>query len=106
MKVHSFFETVSEEVRCDHLCQFIHTTGKEATSTASCAVCASQFFCHDLSNVKLTDLRTKDKLSPAKPHPAHILTDGMLLHHSLSTFHVSADGSKSLNMCMSCASDL
>src|SRR6201996_2120565 len=106
MEVHSFFETVSEEVRCDRLCRFIHATGKEATSTASCAVCAGQFFCHDLSNVKLTDLRSKDKLSPAKPHPAHILTDGMLLHRSPSTFHVSADGSETLNVCTSCASDL
>lgn len=102
----SFFETVSEEVRRDCLCQFILATGKDATSTASCAVCAGQFFSRELTDVKLADLRSKDKLSPAKAHPAHILTDGMLLHRSPSAFHVSADGSKYVNVCTSCASDL
>jgi hypothetical protein len=106
MKDYTFFETVSEEVRRDRLIRFIQATGKEATSTASCAVCAGQFFCHELTDVKLTDLQSKDKLSPTKPHPAHILTEGMLLHRSPSAFRVSANGCEYVNMCTSCASDL
>ena len=102
----SFFETVSEEVRRDRISQFIQATGRDATSFATCTVCVGQFFCNELTEVKLSDLRDKDKLTPTKPHPAHVLTEGMLLHRSLSTFRVSTDGTEYVNVCTTCTSDL
>lgn len=101
-----FFETVSDKIRRDCICDFIQATGREATSSATCTVCAGQFFCKELTEVKLSDLRDKKKLSPSKPHPAHVLTEGMLLHRSVSTFRTSSDGTEYVNVCTSCTSDL
>jgi hypothetical protein len=51
-----FFKTISDEVRCGCLSWFIQSTGQDATSIATCAVCTGQFFCQELTEVKLADL--------------------------------------------------
>lgn len=102
----SFMETVSEECRQDHICKFIDATGSTATATSTCAVCAGSFFKLEIEEVSVTDLQEKQLLLPAKPHPAQVLTEGMLLHSTPSSIHTSVDGSLMANVCTSCSSDL
>ena len=102
----SFFETVSEEVRRNCISNFIDATGREATSSACCAVCAGQFFSKEISRVEVDNLRSKNVLSPTTPHPAHILTDGMLLHRTPSAMHTSSTGVRYANVCVSCVKHL
>jgi hypothetical protein len=101
-----FLETVSEECQCDHICQFIDTTRNKATSMSTCAVCTCSFFDLEIDKVKVTDLQEKNILAPSKSHPAHKLTNGMLLHSTLSSMHFSHDGSLMANICILCSSNL
>ena len=102
----NFLETVSEDVRRNCISNFIDATGREATSTACCAVCAGQYFCKEISEVKVSDLQAKNLLSPTTPHHAHILTDGMLLHRTPSSMHTSTSGVDYANVCVICAKSL
>ena len=102
----TFMETVSEECRQDRICRFIDATGNNATATTTCAVCAGTFFNLEIEEVSVSDLRDKQKLQPAKPHPAQVLTEGMLLHSTPSSIHSDPNGSLIANVCTSCASDL
>ena len=52
------------------------------------------------------DLKTKNALAPSKPHPAQKLTDGMLLHMTLSSHCCDANGVIFVNLCNSCMLDL
>jgi hypothetical protein len=72
-------ETVSEDCRRNRICSFIDATGNNAMATSTCAVCAGTFFALEIDVVKVSDLHEKNKVFPSKPHPAHQLTDGMLL---------------------------
>ena len=84
----TFFKTMSEDCWWECLSNFIDATGTKALTTASCAICAGMFFIADIQKMLLLELQKKKILSPAKPHPAHVLADGMLLHdgdHRFST---------------------
>ena len=52
------------------------------------------------------DLQQKNKLAPAKPHPAQVLTQGMLLHHGPDSFTTQSGADSHANICSSCASSL
>ena len=101
-----FFETVMEEVRRDCISNFIDATGRKATSTACCAMCAGQFFSNKITQVKVDDLRAKNVLSPTTPHCAHVLTNGMLLHRTPSSMYTTSDGLQHANICISCVKHL
>jgi len=75
-----FFFTIPEECRRDRLTKFINATGRAATVTSSCAVCAGNFFTKDITQVDVSFLWQKKKLIPSSIHPAHILTNGMLCY--------------------------
>jgi hypothetical protein len=62
-----FLETVSEDCQHEHISRFIDATGNEATATAMCAVCAGTFFKQEIYEVKVSDLRLKNKLIPSIP---------------------------------------
>lgn len=102
----NFLETVSEEVRQKCISNFIDATSRVAMLTTCCAVCAGQFFSKDISKVKVNDLQAKNILSPTTPHPAHILTDGMLLHHTASSMHTLSTGVAYANVCTTCVKSL
>ena len=101
-----FFETVSEECRCDCISKFIDATGNKAIAMGTCAVCAGSFFLQEIFEVKVSDLRLKNKLTPSNPHPAQELTDGMLLHRSPESLHTDGNGIAFANVCLSCYGDL
>ncbi|KAH9001654.1 hypothetical protein EDB92DRAFT_1762266, partial [Lactarius akahatsu] len=82
-----FLHPVSEQCRRDCISKFIDATGNDATATSICAVCAGHFFSTEIGAVKVSDLEQKNKLMLTKPHPAHVLTNGMLLHTSDDCLH-------------------
>ena len=99
-----FFETVSEGRRRECISHFIDATGSQALRTASCAVCAGSFFATDLEQVSLAFLQQKNRLTPSKPHPSQVLTEGMLLHRGPHSFDPHPGTDSHANICSSCAS--
>lgn len=81
-------------------------TGNDATAMATCTSCAGNFFICEMYEMKVLDLKTKNALAPSKPHPAQKLTDGMLLHMTLSSHCCDANGVIFVNLCNSCMLDL
>src|SRR6266702_259316 len=77
-----FLWPVSDECWRECVSKFIDSMGNDATATSICAVCAGQFFNKEICTVKVSNLQAKKKCSPMTSHPAHILTEGMLLHRS------------------------
>lgn len=102
----TFFETVPEEIRCERISKFIDATGNEALATGVCAICAGRFFSHKLSALSLEDLRDSGQVVPTVPHPAHILTEGMLLHHSPASIFTDENGVSFARTCGPCSSSL
>jgi hypothetical protein len=101
-----FMQTVSEECRCNCVANFIDATGREATSTSACAVCAGRFFSKHLERIPVKDLVEKDLLEPSAPHDAHILTEGLLLYRSPRSLFTDNTGTLTANVCTSCILDL
>ena len=102
----NFLETVSEDCRRNCISNFIDATGNNAIASSDCAVCGGCFFNSEIYEFKVSDLKEKNKLVPSKPHPAQNLTDGMLLHTTLSSLHLDSDGCLMANVCSSCSSNL
>ena len=102
----NFMETVSEDCRQKCISNFIDATGNNALATSICAVCAGSFFNSEIYEFKVSDLQEKNKLVPSKPHPAQVLTEGMLLHVMPTSLHVDPDGCLMANICSLCSSDL
>jgi hypothetical protein len=65
-----FLETVSEECHWDCLTKFVEETGCKVMETFVCAVCAGQFFGHNICSVKISNLQKKEKLVLNTMHPA------------------------------------
>src|ERR1700677_2896019 len=59
-----------------------------------------------MDHVPLSDLRESGKLIPSKPHPCHVLTEGMLLHSGSDCFLIDSAGNAHVNACSSCLSSL
>lgn len=61
------------------LLKFIEATGKDATASCACCVCAREMPAREVVTIGLGSLPNPHRLSPSTPHPAHELTNGMLL---------------------------
>ncbi|KAH8976856.1 hypothetical protein EDB86DRAFT_2768594, partial [Lactarius hatsudake] len=85
---------------------FIHATGHDATTMLTCAVCAGLFFTTEVQPVELSHLREKKKLSPTIHHPAHVLTDGMLLERNNNLLGRYENGTPFTNVCRTCVCNL
>lgn len=101
-----FFETVSEECRRKCIADFIDATGSQAMASSICAVCAGSFFQSESDFVSLSLLRETGKLKPSTLHPAHVLTEGMLLHRNPCCFSHDNEGCLQACVCYSCLSSL
>lgn len=101
-----FFETVSSECRERCIASFIDATGNEATRTAVCSICARRFFMHEIVTMSMTDLAITGRLTPHRSHPAHVLTDGMLLHASSDSFFSVEGKGRFARSCKSCFSQV
>lgn len=104
----NFFHTVSDECRKERIGKFIDATGNSALEEEICVVCAGRFRHADTEPVKLSDLEEKALLCPTRPHDAHDLTNGMLLHNFPSKTHTRSDrnGHPLVAVCNSCISYL
>lgn len=97
-----FLETISSECCRDHLIKFIDATGKDTMTTFICAVCTGCYFKKEITLVLISDLKAKGTLHPSTAHPAHVLTDGMLLHSCHESMHCNEDRSDCAQVCDSC----
>lgn len=104
--VDSFLETVSDKCRRERMVKFIEATGRDATKSVACAVCAGRFFNNEIRPVKITDLKNNGKLIPASNHPAHELTEGMLLHRGTDSVFNDESGTCYARTCDSCVNIL
>ena len=106
-KVSTEFPTVvSDECRLSRIAQFIDATGSNAVATSVCTVCAGRFFASELREVSVSHLQEIFLLRPSRTHPAHVLTDGMLLHRSPDALHTTSDGALAGNVCEACTRSL
>ena len=101
-----FFESVPDQCRHERIAMFIDATGSKATASAICVVCAGTFFRTEVDSVLLEFLRNTNKLCPAFEHPAHVLTDGMLLHHNPDCYLTDTAGNSCATICLSCLGSL
>ena len=75
-------------------------------ASSICTVCAGSFFRSETDIVSLSFLCEMGKLKPTIVHPAHILTEGMLLHRNPSCFSQDSRGQSQATVCRSCLSSL
>ncbi|KAH9046023.1 hypothetical protein EDB84DRAFT_1632649 [Lactarius hengduanensis] len=101
-----FLKPVSEDVRQQRISKFIDVTGNTAMKTLICAICARRFSQKDICEIGLSDLQQNQNLIPSKSHPAHRLTNGVLLHENPLCFHENDTGISFADVCLSCASHL
>ena len=101
-----FFETVTEELRQERIAKFIDATGNDAMKTGECAICAGMFHRREMSSMSMDDLRETKKIEPIEAHPAHILTDGMLLHNTPDSVFTTEGGQPFARTCGSCQSSI
>ena len=91
-----------------HQCyrEFYQATSNAALTLMVCAVCAREVNRKQdcVVKIKLTDLPNRDRLRPARPHPAHDLFDGSLLDPN-GVEH-DADGTTYIAMCNECRREL
>lgn len=102
----TFFHTVSDECIDGCVSSFINATGNVATTIKTCAVCAGNFFAKELTVFAAADMPGKTKLRPEKTHPAHVLTEGMLLHHTVHTSTHDSGKKDHILICHTCLSYL
>jgi hypothetical protein len=77
-----FMKPQTQEVIHKCIAKFIDPTGNAALACATCVVCAREVVQTD-AEVKFIDaIPNQYLLHPSKPHAAHQLTNGMLLHPS------------------------
>src|ERR1700685_2145518 len=48
-----------------------------------CMVCAREMWAHEVEMHLVKDLQNQHVLLPSEPHPAHVLTNGMLLEREV-----------------------
>ena len=101
-----YLRPVSEECRKNCLSKFVDATGTRATRLSVCAVCAGRFFHSETVSMPVSELQRGGKLCPASSHPAHILTDGMLLHQSDDAIYQTEDKRFCAHVCNTCANAL
>lgn len=76
----SFLTIPDEQGRQALVEQFIQSTSNEAVRQVVCCICAREVFKSEATSITLDEIPHCEVLCPCKPHPAHVLTSGMLLY--------------------------
>ncbi|KAF5331245.1 hypothetical protein D9611_013149 [Ephemerocybe angulata] len=74
-----FMKCVDRETIDACIEEYTLRTSNDALKEAVCISCERRLFMQDLVECNLEDVPNRRLLAPVKPHPAHVLTDGMLL---------------------------
>lgn len=81
--------------------KYIDVTNNESLALSCCASCAREHRLIELTDAPLEELPNRELLKPATPHPAHILTNELLLYQD------TLDASKEFgSFCASCLRSL
>jgi len=91
-----FLRAPTGEVVQQCISRFINRTGNEALTSIICAACAREVPLTNSNIMPLTDIPSCDRLRPSRPHPAQVLSSGMLLETSA----VQNDGK--VTICLDC----
>jgi hypothetical protein len=85
------------------IAKFIDRTGNDALATTICVACAREVQRVEATMMSIGSLPHQELLQPFEQHPAHILTNGMLLHSlAISASMRGSEGS----ICHECLSSL
>lgn len=76
----NFLRAQREDVVKSCISKFIDRTNNDALSTVTCIVCAREVVTSAAVNMSIDDIPNRQLLTPSEPHPAHVLTNGVLLH--------------------------
>ena len=98
-----FFKTQLKHVGAACIARFIDRTGNAAVKMAVCMVCGRELFMSDTTDFGLGAIPNSHLLMPFEPHPAHELTDSILLQ--TTTISETPDG-RSGAICDECARNL
>lgn len=78
----NFLKPPSEDVVKSCIIRFIDQTNNHVLSSVTCIVCAREVAAVDAEDMSIVNIPNHQLLTPFEPHPAHMLTEGMLLHTS------------------------
>jgi hypothetical protein len=95
-----FMGSPTEEVMKESLAGFIERTNNKSLAELICFVCARKLSADAGEEVSINRLPSKDELKPRTSHPAHQLTDGMLLHCQAMTTKQGVPGGWACSDCM------
>lgn len=98
-----FFKSQPREIVEACITRFIDRTGNAAVKTVVCVVCARGIFSTNATVFFLGSIPNRHLLVPFESHPAHQLTDGLLLQ--VSAIRVGSDG-QSGAVCNECIRNL
>ncbi|KAG9098614.1 hypothetical protein FS749_003394 [Ceratobasidium sp. UAMH 11750] len=76
--VDAFLDLPTADQRKECSREFLAATSDEALAQGVCASCARKLFQNELTWVDYRSLKNRHVFHPTTPHPAHILSDGML----------------------------
>lgn len=80
----------------------IHRCDWDKGSQALFVRCVLEVFASEVCEVFVSHLQETNLLRPFRDHPAHVLTNGMLIHRSPNAFRTVSDGVMWCNVCDSC----
>ena len=82
-EVGDFMKTASQTTVHQCISNFIDATGDAAVVQHVCMVCARELWAYEVDKWLVRDIGNKGLLAPKEPHPAHMLTSGMLLEREV-----------------------
>ena len=84
--MHNFLKLPSEDALRERISSFIGRSNNNNMATAACAACAREVMESDTIKLALNDIPNPQRLQPRTSHPAHVLTNDMLLEiHAFQT---------------------
>lgn len=97
-----FFQTMPSDVIQNCIKHFIDRTSNRALSSAVCIACARELAASEGHTISVNEVPNHHLLIPNEPHPAHVLTNDLLLHTAAITY---SNGPRGF-ICNECISSL
>ena len=96
-----FLTTTSQSTLDGIISHFINATNNDTLKIVVCGSCAREISADDSEEILLENIPNRHHLIPHKPHPAHELVNGLLLHPS-----ALGAAKKTMDLCNGCRNHL
>lgn len=83
LNIRDFLKTASQATVEDCISNFVDSTCNAVVNPHVCMVCAREIWAREVERWYVKDIPNKNVLRPAVHHPAHVLTEGMLLEREV-----------------------